>query len=288
MHQISFEVAGLPPIKNEALSLFNPRHDQAGPVQALLRAARDELVGSQWDPGSTAALSMYVVLRGGGQRVGDATNYLGGIGDVLEDKRRRQALDHLGELATVSLYRNDAQLHDVRLSREDGPAGYRVTLREVARPDDGPVESASAELAEIQGVEVEEFQEMFGGRWVLNLGPIWHDYDADPSGGEGYPVTPWHIQGDPPQLMIRVFQHGVFLARPEGTWMQGMHILEYSARDEAYLARHEMSPDRAAALVGPILRRRRRTFRWCPICRGHTPPELSMNETCMRCFPGVF
>ena len=32
----------------------------------------------------------------------DATNFLGGVGDVLEAKARRGVLDHLGDLATVA------------------------------------------------------------------------------------------------------------------------------------------------------------------------------------------
>ena len=46
----------------------------------------------------------------------DATNYLGGIGDVLEDKSRRSAGDiaHLGDLVDVALYRNDNLIREVQ------------------------------------------------------------------------------------------------------------------------------------------------------------------------------
>jgi hypothetical protein len=43
----------------------------------------------------------------------DATNYLGGIADVLEHKADRGPLEHLGELAEVWLYRNDRQIKQV-------------------------------------------------------------------------------------------------------------------------------------------------------------------------------
>jgi hypothetical protein len=44
----------------------------------------------------------------------DATNYLGGVADVLEDKGSRGDMAHLGEFAHFALYRNDRQFHDVR------------------------------------------------------------------------------------------------------------------------------------------------------------------------------
>jgi hypothetical protein len=48
----------------------------------------------------------------------DATNYLGGVADVLEDKKRRGDLAHLGELADFTLYGNDRQFHEVRYQWE--------------------------------------------------------------------------------------------------------------------------------------------------------------------------
>jgi hypothetical protein len=36
----------------------------------------------------------------------DATSYLGGIGDVLEEKSRLGALDHLGGLAAAAVLRS--------------------------------------------------------------------------------------------------------------------------------------------------------------------------------------
>lgn len=43
----------------------------------------------------------------------DATNYLGGVGDVLEAKGHRGVLAHLGDLAEIGLYENDRQIHEV-------------------------------------------------------------------------------------------------------------------------------------------------------------------------------
>ena len=55
----------------------------------------------------------------------DATNYLGGVGDVLEAKTRRGVLEHLGDLTQVALYENDRQIQGVHYHYERGePARY--------------------------------------------------------------------------------------------------------------------------------------------------------------------
>jgi hypothetical protein len=49
----------------------------------------------------------------------DATNCLGGIADVLEYKAPRgAAVEHLGNLVDVCLYRNDRQIKQVSYSEE--------------------------------------------------------------------------------------------------------------------------------------------------------------------------
>lgn len=65
-----------------------------------------------------------------GQNPADATNYLGGIADVLEDKSHRGSLEHLGALATVRLYRNDRQVKQVADHEEQSAhVGYTVAIR---------------------------------------------------------------------------------------------------------------------------------------------------------------
>jgi hypothetical protein len=74
---------------------------------------------------------MEVVLYAplGGVR-GDATNYLGGIADVLEQKSRRVAIDHLGELAQMWLYEDDKWIKQVSYKEVAADrVGYRVTIR---------------------------------------------------------------------------------------------------------------------------------------------------------------
>lgn len=145
-----------------------------------------------------------------------------------------------------------------------------------------PREDLSEDLARTLGMEVLDFIELFGAGWIENAGPVWHDFDSDPSGGEGYEVTPWMIAGEPPQLMIRVFDHGVFIAEPEGEW-RGSHDLTYRPGMQRYLGREEFST-RAVAATAEMLRRRRRTFRYCRHCRSLTPPELRADkDLCMGC-----
>ena len=82
-------------------------------------------------PMDDGPVTLDVVLRcPAGQNPADATNYLGGIADVLEEKSHRGPLEHLGALAAVRLYRNDRQIKHVAY-REDESAhvGYTVTVR---------------------------------------------------------------------------------------------------------------------------------------------------------------
>jgi hypothetical protein len=63
----------------------------------------------------------------------DATNFLGGVGDVLEAKGHRGLLDHLGELVRVGLYENDRHIHEVHYRWHPGPdVRYVVRLWELA------------------------------------------------------------------------------------------------------------------------------------------------------------
>jgi hypothetical protein len=80
----------------------------------LLRAARDALQRSGFVPVDGGPVALDVVVHAPpGQDPWDATNYLGGIADVLEEKSRRGTLEHLGELRHVWAYRNDRQIKEV-------------------------------------------------------------------------------------------------------------------------------------------------------------------------------
>jgi hypothetical protein len=131
---LSFRVPGLPPAKNEALSMLGAGHSHAPRVLELLRAAKDalELCHGGRRPcriGSGRA-------RTARPRPPDATNYLGGIADVLEEKSRRGTLDHLGELRQVWVYRNDRQIKEVSYRQLEAPdAYYTVRIRELPNPE---------------------------------------------------------------------------------------------------------------------------------------------------------
>lgn len=88
-----------------------------------------------------APIGLEAVVRAPeGQDPWDATDYLGGIGDVLEDKSRRgAAVDHLGDLLSVALYRNDRQIREVHYRQEPAAhAHYLVRVWILGQADDRP------------------------------------------------------------------------------------------------------------------------------------------------------
>ncbi len=129
--QVSFPVAGLPPARSEALSIFGAGHPHAPRVRSLLHAAQEASAGQGFTPAGHEAVALELTVhRAQEDRLSDATNFLGGVGDVLKDKRYRRPLLHLDDLAAVWLYRNDRQIKQV-LYREDVAArtSYTVTVR---------------------------------------------------------------------------------------------------------------------------------------------------------------
>lgn len=129
MDELTLVVDGLPPVKNEAKSLLSAGHPHAYRVTALLQAAAQELERNTWLVKASDSLGMEVVLTSPVPPASDATNYLGGVGDVLEEKSRHGGLPHLGLLATTALYANDRQIHEVHYRWEAGTStGYIVRL----------------------------------------------------------------------------------------------------------------------------------------------------------------
>lgn len=130
---ISFRVSGYPPAKNEALSMLGEGHSHAARVRTLLAAARDALQAqAPFTPVSDGPIALDLVLHPSPDRdPWDATNYLGGVADVLEDKSRRgTAVGHLGDLAHVWVYGNDRQIKQVSYHEQPGATpGYVVTVR---------------------------------------------------------------------------------------------------------------------------------------------------------------
>jgi hypothetical protein len=132
-NQVSFEVSGYPPAKNEALSMLGAAHSHTSRVRLLLETARQACTEQSFTPVVHGRVGVEVVVRSpAGQNPADATNYLGGIADVLEDKAHRGALDHLGKLATVWLYRNDRQIKEINYREvASEELSYTVTISQL-------------------------------------------------------------------------------------------------------------------------------------------------------------
>lgn len=121
-------VEGWPPAKNEAKSMLAVGHSHADRVLGLLSAAEQAIADQPSPLYGSDALGLELVLQSPVEPPSDATNYLGGVGDVLEAKVRRGALPHLGELVHVVLYLNDRQIHEVRY-RWERSAQTRYSVR---------------------------------------------------------------------------------------------------------------------------------------------------------------
>lgn len=134
-NQICFDVQGYPPGKDGGTSILNARHGRAPLVRLLLEAARAAREVQSFVPIEHGPVALDVVVRAvPSQPTWDSTNYLGGIADVLEDKSHRDALDHLGELARVWLYREDRQIKKISYREvEADEAGYTVTVWSIDR-----------------------------------------------------------------------------------------------------------------------------------------------------------
>jgi hypothetical protein len=134
--EIAFDVPGWPPIKNEALSLFSAHHKQHERVRTLLEAAAVASQSVGWKV-TDRVVGLDVTLRAPfGRPAGDATNYLGGVGDVLQDKSNPVNLDlsHLGPLQQVALYLDDRQIVRVRYDVETAESpSYSVHVSILSR-----------------------------------------------------------------------------------------------------------------------------------------------------------
>ncbi|MEU7802417.1 hypothetical protein AB0B10_24450 [Micromonospora arborensis] len=131
---IVFDVDGVPPIKNEALSLFAANHSQRERVERLLTAATAAAERLGWTS-VPDHVELDVTVRSPAARPsGDATNFLGGIADVLQGRKTTHRIDlsHLGELAEFALFDDDSQIQEIayRVVKDSVPSyTVQVTLR---------------------------------------------------------------------------------------------------------------------------------------------------------------
>lgn len=130
--ELSFEVSGLPPIRTDGLSVLSAGHRQAIRVRALLTAACDAAQRTGWTA-VTGPVALDIVLRcPPGHRTVDAAQLVGGVGTVLQDKKRigTTGLAHLGVLVDVALYVDERQIR--RLAYQEDPAEEMSYLVRVA------------------------------------------------------------------------------------------------------------------------------------------------------------
>ena len=111
--EMTLAVEGWPPAKNEAKSMLAAGHVHSDRVLKLLAAAKEAARGFPSPAFGVDPVGLELLVRSPTEPLADATNFLGGVGDVLEAKARRGVLAHLGDLASVALYVNDRQIHEV-------------------------------------------------------------------------------------------------------------------------------------------------------------------------------
>ncbi len=130
---LTVELDGLPPAKGSHAPL-SANHPHLQRTKALLQAVRS-LLPSGFEPLSSSVGLELTLRTPSARQAWDATNYLGGIADVLQNKDRRE-LAHLGELGAVSVYQNDRVIREVRYQHERADeVGYRLTIWALDRPE---------------------------------------------------------------------------------------------------------------------------------------------------------
>jgi hypothetical protein len=111
--EIAFSVDGWPPAKNEAKSMLAAGHTHSDRVLKLLAAAKAATRSQHSPVFGSDAVGLELIVHSPMEPPADATNFLGGVGDVLEAKDQRGVLDHLGDMANIALYANDRQIQAV-------------------------------------------------------------------------------------------------------------------------------------------------------------------------------
>ena len=87
--EIAFSVAGWPPAKNEAKSMLAAGHTHSDRVLKLLAAAKTAMSSQHSPVFGTNPVGLELIVHSPVEPPADATNFLGGVGDVLETKDRR-------------------------------------------------------------------------------------------------------------------------------------------------------------------------------------------------------
>ena len=116
------------------LAAGHPQHDR---VRRLLEAAATAAQLADWTVVSIDVALDVTVRTPTPRPPADATNFLGGIADVLQDKTRPLNVDlsHLGPLQGIALYRNDRQISRITYRTEPAEtSSYQVRISTVIPP----------------------------------------------------------------------------------------------------------------------------------------------------------
>ena len=131
--------------------------------------------------------------------------------------------------------------------------------------------SEEGELARLLGVPAGALARALGSRWTEVSAPG-HDRSF--------------VSGEPAQVAVGWDGFGFTLARPEPRWDGVADLVWEFVADRRFQAEEVLyEPDVLAEAAEEVARRRRRTFRWCPMCREVNAREHVHDNTglCMRC-----
>jgi Holliday junction resolvase RusA-like endonuclease len=127
--RIRIEVVGeIPPRKGEAKSMLALGHPDSHRVRKLLEAAHGAMADCELLDGD---ISLDVTVTAPRRRVTpDATNMLGGIADVLQTRPTGADVEHLGPLAQVGCFLDDAQIREIHYRLvESAEVGYVIVIK---------------------------------------------------------------------------------------------------------------------------------------------------------------
>ena len=131
--------------------------------------------------------------------------------------------------------------------------------------------SDTAELAALVGVAPDVLVRALGDAWTEVPGP---------------PHERWFVSGEPAQVAVGWDGFGFTLARPEPRWSGPAELVWEFVADRRFSS-DEVLYERAALAEAAeeVARKRRRTFRWCPVCRQVNAREHVHDNTglCMAC-----
>ena len=123
---------------------------------------------------------------------------------------------------------------------------------------------ADVELAVLLGVPLGILARALGAGWAEVPGP---------------PHERWFVSGEPAQVAVGWDGFGFTLARPEYR-LDGCLASWHFTPDRTFQAEEVVyEPEVLAGAAEEVARTRRRTFRWCPVCRAVNAREDTHDNT---------